>query len=65
MAGPSDRPGWVQDPRYDLPVAALTGLPPSWVWWTEAERGEYVTMRAADGPPGYEPPVLSAEPVTD
>lgn len=59
------RPEWVKEPAFDLPVAADTGLPPSWFYWTETERSLYVTMCAADGPPGYEPPVIPDTPVTD
>jgi hypothetical protein len=59
------RPEWVEDPRFDLPVAEESNLPPSWFWWSEEERSLYVTMCMADAPMGYQPPVIPSTAVTD
>lgn len=62
----SDRPAWVPQPRYDLPLGQ-DGTPVGWEWWTPEERYEYTQSCAWDAPPGYSPPQVSATapPVTD
>ena len=55
----------VDEPRYDMPVQADTGMPPEWALWTEEQRDDYVDARAFDAPQGYKPPVIPATPVTD
>jgi len=55
----------VDEPRYDLPVSGVTGLPLSYPNWTEEQRREYRDACAMDGPPGFEAEVLDAAPVTE